>query len=152
MILSDLDTQGTRGATIPAQLSHCSCSSPQDPCQHWHCWLLRSDISYVQRHTNTSTETFLPCVTAKCRNSLTLCSNAKNLPTSSPAALFLNFEEKCIILQGAAPLLLPSHLLLGSLGSPVPPGAQLTAQLPVPGYWHRLEMLPMCEEILTSDE
>lgn len=127
LIWSDLDTQG---ATIPAQLSLCSCSSPHNPCQHCHCWLLLSATSYVQRHTGT--EIFLPQprVTAKCRNGLTLCSNAKNLPTSSLAALFLDFEETCIILQGAAPLLLPSHLLLRSLGSPLPPCAQLTAQLP----------------------
>lgn len=127
LILSDLDT---RGANIPAQLSLCSCSSPRDPCQHCHCWLLLSATSHVQRHIGT--ETFLPQphVTAKCRNSLALYSNTKNLPTSYLAALFLDFEEKCIILQGAAPLLLPSHLLLGRLGSPVPPGTQLTAQLP----------------------
>lgn len=75
-------------------------------------------------------ETFLPRVTAKCRNSLTLCSNAKNLLTSSPATLFVDFEENCIVLQGAAPLLLLSHLLLGSSGSPVPPGDHLRAQLP----------------------
>lgn len=84
-------TLRAQGATLLAQLSLCSCSSPQDPCQHCHCWLLLSATSYVQRHLGT--ETFLPCVTAKCRNSLTLCSNAKNLPTSSPSAFFLDLEE-----------------------------------------------------------
>lgn len=123
LILSELDT---RGATIPAQLSLCSCSSPQDPCQHCHSWLLLSATSYVQRHIGT--EAFLPRVTAKCRNSLTLCSNTENLPTSSLAALFLDFEGKCIIVQGAAPLLFPSAA--GEFRKPCSSRCSVTAQLP----------------------
>lgn len=51
-----------------------------------------------------------------------ICSNTKNLPTSSVAAPLLGFKEKCIVLPAAAPLRLPSHPLLGNALKPCSSG------------------------------
>lgn len=66
----------------------------------------------------------------KAENSLMICSNTKNLPTSSVAAPLLGFKEKCIVLPAAAPLLLPSHPLVGNALKPCSSGCL------VPG-WRR---------------